>query len=420
MTTAIAAPPADVVDRGRTTVVWAVSLFAASVLLQRFSLPGGVIPLLLPLTYGWMVWGWRRGVVELDRRRSRMLIVAAALTAGVALAQGVLVIGPDISLLSWGFLFGIWALAAVRMVDRSRDVVVRVMRGCVSVGRWLSVGCLVMMGAQFAGLPYSDYLASVVPRTLLVQGYVITYPLSYTSPIYRANAWIGLEPSIVSLQLGVCFLLAVLLRMRIRTLLLLGAGIAATLSGSGVFVIVIGIVVLLISRYRRHLRGYFAASAVGVALVLLTPFGQQMASRITELSKSGSSASLRSIDPYAYLWARWTSDTLTAVLGHGAGSSQKIITDSGIPGLLVPSPIKVFFDYGLIAGVALALYLLFCYVGGPSRAVAVALLASSWVLQPGTTTFVLVLPTLLFVTWWAPRASPMLELDPLRTREGLE
>ena len=311
-------------------------------------------------------------------------------------------------------------IPAMRIVDRSRDVVVRVMRGCVSVGRWLSVGCLVMMGAQFAGLPYSDYLASVVPRTLLVQGYVITYPLSYTSPIYRANAWIGLEPSIVSLQLGVCFLLAVLLRMRIRTLLLLGAGIAATLSGSGVFVIVIGIVVLLISRYRRHLRGYFAASAVGVALVLLTPFGQQMASRITELSKSGSSASLRSIDPYAYLWARWTSDTLTAVLGHGAGSSQKIITDSGIPGLLVPSPIKVFFDYGLIAGVALALYLLFCYVGGPSRAVAVALLASSWVLQPGTTTFVLVLPTLLFVTWWAPRASPMLELDPLRTREGLE
>lgn len=419
---AVLTRPATTVDveASRPTVRWVVSLFAASVLLQRLSLPGGVVPVLLPLAYVWLAVGWRRRLVELDPRRARLMIAAAAMTAGVALAQALVVIGPSISVSSWGFFFAIWATAALRLSDRSRRTVVVALRGCIRVGRWLAVACIVMMAAQLAGVRYVDYLALVVPKTLLIQGYVITYPLAYDSPIYRANAWIGLEPSIVSLQLGVCLLLALLLRSRIRTLLLLGVGLACTLSGSGVFIVVIGLIVLLASRFRRHLRGYLLAGGIAVAVLLLTPFGQQMAARATELGTSGSSASLRSLDPYRFLWPRWTADPLTALVGHGAGSSQKIISDSGVAGLLVPSPIKVFFDYGLVAGVVLAAFLLFCYVGGPSRAVAIALLGSSWLLQPATTTFVLALPTLLFVTWWAPRDGRPLESDPIRWKEALE
>ena len=78
---------------------------------------------------------------------------------------------------------------------------------------------------------------------------------------------------------------------------------------------------------------------------------------------------------------------------------------------------KVFFDYGVIAGLALCVFLVFCYFGAPSRALAVTLFASSWVLQPGTTTFVLVMQTLLFVTWWTPRRRRPLESAPFTKNE---
>jgi len=90
-----------------------------------------------------------------------------------------------------------------------------------------------------------------------------------------------------------------------------------------------------------------------------------------------------------------------------------VVNDTNIVGLLVPSPIKVFFEYGLLPGLVLAGFLLLCYWGGPSRAFGLSLLASLWLLQPGTTTMVIVAPLLVFVSLWSPRTGPPIEeLDP--------
>ena len=84
-------------------------------------------------------------------------------------------------------------------------------------------------------------------------------------------------------------------------------------------------------------------------------------------------------------------------------------------GLLVPSPAKVFFEYGLVAGVVLAAFLLGCYWGGPSRAMGLSLLVSLWLLQPGVTTMVIVAPLLAMVTLWSPRPGlPIEKLLPER------
>lgn len=397
----------------QSTVRWVVSLFAVSVITQRISLPGGTVPILLPLIYLWCAYALRRGLMEFDLRRLRLFLAAAALTAAAAVAQDLLVPGPLVSLTSWGLLMTIWAPGALRLVDRGRETLVLALRGCIRVGEVLAVVCLVMLGSQLIGLRYEDWLALVVPKTLLVQGYVITYPIEYASSLYRANAWIGLEPSIVSLQLGLCLTLAVLVRARMRTLVLLGLGMISTVSGSGIVVFVAAVLVMMLHPIRRQIARYFVPGAVVAGLVALTPIGIQLVGRLAESSDSGSSTSLRALVPYQVLWPRWTADPAVTLLGQGAGSSQTIISDTNIAGLLVASPIKVFFDYGLIAGVALAAYLLYCYLDGPSRSLGVALLLSSWLLQPGTTTVVLVLPTLLFITWWAPRAGRPIEADPL-------
>lgn len=407
--------PRTVADR---TVAWVVSLFAATVLLQRLSLPGGIVPLLLPVIYLWCAAGLATGVLAFQPTRLRLFALAGAATAAVAFLQLRFVTVPLISVTSWGLFLAVWLPAVVVLVDRSRATVLRAFAGSVTVGLWLAVVCIVMQLTQLAGLPYVDFVAVVVPEQLLVQGYVITYPIEYASDVYRSNAWIGLEPSVVSLQLGVALVLAILLRRRFLVLFTLFLGMATTVSGSGVLVVAIALLVMLLMPIRRQLLRYTLGGLVALGLVLLLPVGQQLAARATEATFSGSSTALRAIEPYRFLWPIWSPDTMAVLWGRGAGASQQMVTDTNRAGLLVPSPVKVIFDYGVVAGLLLAVFLLFCYVGGPSRSLAVALVVSSWVIQPGTTTVVLVAPTLLFITWWAPRLGQPVESDPLLPKEA--
>lgn len=395
------------------SATWLVSLFAAVVLFQRISLPGNIVPMILPLIIAWCLYGLATGVLEFHVRRTKLFLLAAAATSGAALLQQIFLIKPMISLTSWGLFMTVWIPGALVLRDRSRLALRQAFSGCVKIGVALAIGAIAMMATQYAGLPYHDYLADVVPPPLQQIGYVITYPLQYGSPIYRANAWIGLEPSVVSFQLGVCLLLALLIGSSLPVLLTIATGMACTVSGSGIFVVVIGVAVMLLTPMRRRLVKHPIPVLITIFLILQTPMGKKIAGRVTEAAVGGSSTRLRAIDPYVVLWPHWTSSGWgSTLIGFGAGSSQRLITDTNRRGLLVPSPVKVFFDYGLIAGLVLAVFLLFCYLGGPSRALALSLAASSWLLQPGTTTVVLAIPTLLFVTWWSPRPGRYLEDDP--------
>lgn len=400
----------------RPTVRLVVGLFAASILLQRFSLPGGVVPVLLLIVVGAAGYGLHRGLLAFDRTRLGLFLLAAGLTAAAAIVQTVLIPAPLISLTSWGLFMTVWAPATVRLTHRDRATLRESFRGCLRWGVGLAVVAIVMRVVQMAGVAYMDPLA-VFPKTLLVQGYVITYPIEYASPIYRSNAWIGLEPSIISLQLGIALVLAILLRANPVTLVVLASGIICTVSGSGVFIVIVALIVILILPMRRQLWRYFVAGALTLVVALQTRTGRDLATRATEAAMTGSSTSLRAIEPYRFLWPTWTSDVWVVLLGAGAGASQKLVEATNRAGLLVPSPVKVFFDYGVIAGLALCVFLVYCYFGAPSKALAVTLFTSAWVLQPGTTTFVIVMQTLLFVTWWAPRPRASLESDPFTKGE---
>jgi hypothetical protein len=397
--------------QGRT-VRYVAGLFVALVLLQRFAVPGlPQVSALVPVVLGWTAWGVLRGLLEVERSRL-LLWCAAAGTAALAVPMQVhLVRDPIISPTSWALLVAIWLPAALRLRERSRATYVRVLRSVVVTASALAGGCVAMMAVQLAGVPYRDYLASVVPAPLLLNDFVITYPVVYGSELYRANAWIGLEPSMVSLQMGIGLLAAVLVGSSLRTVLLLVTGLICATSGSGFAILAVGVVVLLLHRARGRLVRYLPAAVAALVLLFTLPWGQYLLERTSEFSDSRSSTSLRGLLPYEYLWPTWIADPMAVLVGRGPGSSQQLVNDSGILGLLVPTPIKLFFDYGLVAGVVLAALLLYSYAGGPSRAFAVSLLVSLWLLQPGTTTTIVVAPLFLLVTWWAPSGEPALETE---------
>ena len=405
----LAAPPArDAL--AHDTLRFVTSIYVGVVLLQRFSVPNQPVALLLPLAFVAAGWGLTRGLLEVDDRRLVAWAAASGVTALIIPVQSFLLGRDLISFTSWGLFMASWLPFVFRLVDRRMATYLSVLRAVVRISVVLAVVCVVMVVSQYAGLAYRDYFAEVVPAPLQLGGFVITYPIVYDSPIYRANAWIGLEPSMVSLQLGLGLVAGLLTGARLRSLAVLLAGMVAATSGSGFAILVVALVVLLLSPARTLLRRFALPGVLVVAAGLASPQGQSIAGRLGTGGGVDPSLGLRAISPYSYLWPQWSTDLSLILLGGGPGSSQRLVDRSGILGLLVPTPIKIFFDYGLIAGLVLAAFILVCFVGGPSRTLSLALLISLWTLQPGTTTMVVVIPVLLLVAWWSPRAdSPALE-----------
>jgi hypothetical protein len=387
-------------------------LFLTMVLVQRFATPGqSEVSILVPLVVAWVGWGMLRGIVEIDRARFGLWLAATGSSAVLIALQQRLVADPLVSVTAWGLLFAVWLPAVVRLKDRSREAFVLALRYIARIATGLAALCLVFIASQLAGVSYTDYLAQVVPRALLLQDFVITYPIVFESNLYRANGWIGLEPSFVSMQLGIGLIAAVLSGSRLRVLMLIIGGLVAATAGSGLAIAAVAFLVVLGYPVRNNLVRYLPLAVGGAAALVITPFGQAILGRLTEAGDSQSSTSLRGILPYEYVWPRWVYDPMAVLLGRGPGSSQKIVGESGILGLLTPTPVKIFVEYGVLVGLVIAVFMLFCYVGGPSRSLSVTLLVSLWMLQPGTTTMLAVLPLYLTTTWWAPRVDPVLESD---------
>jgi hypothetical protein len=420
-TTADARPVAVNDDLAHATVRWLGGLFALCVLLQRIAVPGLPVALILPLVVLGAAWGYARGLAEIDGRRMIAWLLAACVTAVAMVVHAAVLDRPSVSVTSWGLFVTVWLPFTLRLVDRRLSTYVQLLRSVVTTTAVLAGLCVIMMLTQFGGLPYRDWMAEAVPGAFLLDGFVITYPIVYDSPIYRANGWIGLEPSMVSLYMGVGVLAAMLVHSRAWVLTLLVGGLVAATSGSGFAIVAVGVVVLAITPARHLLRRYVGVATLLVLLALSTPMGRSIINRLGEGGTDQSSTSLRAIYPYEYLWPSWIVDASTVLLGLGPGSSQSAASESGVMGLMVPSPIKIFYDFGLVAGAFLAAMILICYVGGHSRVLSIALLFSLWTLQPGTTTTLVIVPLMLLVTWWSPRPqeSTMEELlSGNRRREG--
>lgn len=394
----------------RRAARWVTVLLALIVLLQRVSTPGVQdLSILVPLVVGWCAVALARGVVVLDRTRLAWWLAAAGVTAIGMLVQNAVVAEARISITAWGLFMTVWLPFVTRLSAGSVRAYDHFLHRATNVLTALAGLTIVMVGSQLLGLPYRDWVGGLLPESLQQQGFVITYPIFYGSPIYRGNGWIGLEPSMISAQLGLGVLAALLAGARVWKMVVLLVGLVCTVSGSGVAIVVVGLVVVAMTPARRRLLPYAPLGAITVVAMTFTPFGRELLERSNELQTSGSSASLRALEPYEVLWPAWTQHLSGMLLGFGPGSSQRLVADTNRLGLLVPSPAKVFFEYGLIGGLVLASLLFICYWGGPSRAFGLGLLVSLWAFQPGTTTMVIVAPLLLFVTLWSPRSGAPLE-----------
>lgn len=378
------------VRRTSDPVRWVVFLLAADVLLQRFSLPGISIPITVPLAVLWVGLGLLTGVLVLHPGRLTLWLAAAGTSALVVVPQLVVVAAPFVSVNSWAYWIVTWFPVVVGFRNQAPHAYRRSLRAVGHLGVLIGAVSALFGLLQLLGIGYRDWLAEFVPSALLVQGYATSYPVVYGSEVYKSNAWFALEPSFLSFTLGAFAMCAILVRLHPLTVLVMGAGLLATAAGSGLAILAVGVIALVWSRAgRSRLRPYLLPGMALAIVSLMTPFGPSVLTRLGDEGRSGSSASLRSIEPYLYLLPQWTNDPAAVLFGRGAGSSRWVTDNLGIPGLLVPSVAKVLFDYGLLAGALLLLLILAVFRHSPEPALALALAVSMLTVQPASQPLVL-------------------------------
>lgn len=379
---------------------WVAVLFAANFLLQRFSVPALEIPLTLPFTLGWLALALRQRVITIEKRRLTLWLLAGGGAAVMVLPQLLFVEVPYLSPMSWMLWMVIWIPVAFHARDRSLDTFRRTMSLICRVGIAIATLSVVFTGAQLAGWAYRDLLSDVVPAPLLMHDYVITYPVQYGSPLYRSNAFLALEPSFLSFTLALCMLAGLMSGARRLTLALLGVGLLCTTAASGIIVLVIAVLAMVVRRQVDLIRPYALFGLVVAGIAALTPFGAQLLGRVGEGADSRSSLSLRSTEPYGFLWPHWVDQPAGILFGHGAGSSQWLVAGTGIVGLLLPSVAKVLFDYGIVAGALLIALLIGTFIRSPAPAIAFALAVSMLTVQSASQP--LIVCCVALVTMWSP------------------
>ncbi len=376
-----------------------LALILCIVLTQRIGVPlggGEQLPLTLPMAMLIAFVGIYRGWLILDRARTRFYALAIGTLVVLSLVAHVR--GHDLSLLSIGFAVTLYAFVTLTAptltgadVGWLLDAFVRLMVIAAIIG-------LIQMGVQYAGVPYGDLLTLLLPPEVVITGYNTGDAIMWDSSIYRVNGVLFLEPSFFSYFLG---LAAVVALYRGRSAVSVGVLIVAivpTLAGNGIVVLATGIVALVISPRRRHLRALALPAVAAVALALSTPVADRFLSRVTEVESDGSSSSLRLVQPYERLLPAWLPDPWGVALGNGPGSATELLGSDRITGLIVPIVPKLLLEYGVVGAAVFGCFLVWSLLHGRAQPPwALGLLISYAVLNAAFLQVTLALSTIVFL-----------------------
>lgn len=402
-------------DGGRLQARWTAAAFVMVFVFQRLAVPGLPISLTVPLLLLWAGLAVTRGLLEIDMVRTVWWLLAAGVTSLLMVAQAGLLTVPLISVNSWLLWVITWLPMVLRFTDRSEAAYQATMRAVAVAGAWLSGASVLFVAVQLVGFSYRDLLAQVVPSSMLLQGFVITYPITYGSPIYKSNAWLALEPSFLSFMIGVALVCALASSRRPLLVIWLSIGLLCTTAGSGIAVVGVYVLLLILRGRGQQLLRYVPLAVPLLILAAATTLGDSVLARLTEASDARSSTALRMIEPYVHLLPQWLSDPVKLFVGGGPGSSQRMIDDLGILGLLVPTPAKMLYDYGLFGGALMLALVVLAYLRSPAPEFAAALAVSMLTLQGAAQP--LVAMTLLLITLYAPAGNEKPPQAPLEAAQ---
>lgn len=375
--------PRDATDEA---IRFSVIILLASLVLQRFALPFGGLPLNVvgPIGLVLAVYYLWTGALVLDQRRvAALLILAAASLLGTLVSVALSITRlpvPTWTSLSQFLLLCSFAVVTFRdQVDEKRFF--RAVNACHA---FIGIAGILQFAVQFSGLSMFTF-RGYAPDSLL-------YPDNSWNDAYqipgshymKANGFFLVEPSVYSQVMAIGLAIEIVYFRRLSRLAIFSLGLVLSVSGTGWMVLgafVAGAVTRMGGRGLAIGIGTVVCGllALGVLSVALPDVFEVLLSRVDEFSSPGSSGHQRFITPWWVLaqaieWAPWT-----AFVGLGAGTSERLILPYQYG---MSTPLKIVIEYGLPAlGAFFALFLAANRTPGQSAILPAALM---WFLFTGT------------------------------------
>lgn len=390
-------------------------LFALGVATQRLALPlGAQAQLPVAFLIYWFAVFWL-GLEQVIAPLKTMALVLG-LAFGAVLTCSMLAVGiPQLS--SLAYLLGLYvpfACGATRAIEPHH--MRRAARFFVSMMIAFALLAIMQFVTQrFMHIPYVDPLGSL-PDSVVLQGYMTSYPIFYGADLYKSNGYLFVEASLLSQFLGLAIIIELSLFRRLLPLAVLVAALATTFSGTGALLIA-SVSPVLFMRYwsnpRTILLGALAIAVMGTEIAT----HPELLSRLGEFGGRDTSASARFVEPYLMMVRESFGDPASFLFGHGAGAANRLVTssDSLVNFSAVP---KAVIEYGLVGGGALLLAIVFRIArSGQPSTVIIALIVMHYFLSGALLQPISVLLLFFFIATGArpirseravPAASPVL------------
>lgn len=352
-----AAAPVPAVRGGtdEAAVRFSVWVLLSALLLQRFAVPIGELPLSVVGPIGLLCGAYwvLNGALVLDRRRVvALFIIAAAGCLGALVSMAGTT--ARLAAISWtslaqSLLLSSFALLAFRQpVDEERFF--------GAVNRWIffvGVAGIVQFFAQFAGV--SVFLFSELGVPLQFTQEIVFYNTLQTagagSTVVKSNGFFLVEASIYSQMAAMGLAIELIYFRRMRHLAVFALSLVVSLSGTGFMVLgafIFGLVMRMGARGAAIGAAALAvaAFALGVLALAQPDLFNYFVGRVNEFSSPGSSAHLRFITPFWALSDVLDQTPLSLLIGAGAGASERLHTQLTYA-YNINTPLKIAVEYGL-------------------------------------------------------------------------
>lgn len=341
------------VERGQAFFVLA-TLFSC-IVLQRFALPLGElrISLATPLVFAAAAWCLAGRSLALDPRRVVFMLglLSVALASTAVRLNAPTSMAPVMSipsLIHWLAVTALAVLAFRQPMDENRFF-----RMLLAWLQFIAVAGLVQFAAQFAGAGLFSF-SGLVPDELLIERQYMTELTLEGSDIRRANGFFLVEPSVFSQFMAIGLIAEWVSFRRSRVLVLLMAGLLASVSGTGWIVLGAFVVQLAFSRGARGIVSVLGIGIVaGISLALVAfaipEIAEAMFARTAEFSTPGTSGYDRFVTPFKIIPLALDSAPWVPLVGLGPGTAEyltvpftyflitpaKTLLEYGVPGLLL-------------------------------------------------------------------------------------
>jgi hypothetical protein len=338
----------------------------AAVFLQKIALPGtdGRFPLNLAIFPMATVAAFALRALELNSRALAFYVLF--LLAGAA--SFVSSSSPQLSALSLGFLLTVQFPLVFKLASPEPSYR-RLLHSLSTLGCQCAILGTLQFAVQFiVGSRLAFFLDTSLPDSMTLKGYNSMIPLFWSSPVYKSNGIFFLEPSFFSQFLALATVAELLLGRRILRLLILGAGLFTSYSGTGLAVLAVFVPMHFLRRGILRNDSVKVLLFTGLACAALAYLGRSVSldaftGRLDEFRDVSSSGWARFVSMFVVLPKVLLANDFTFLVGRGPGTITEYF-DQFEFGAFDPTWGKLIYEYGVIGASLYGAFFYFAFCKG--------------------------------------------------------